>query len=52
NTFTEVLFSHRPGETVDVTVQRGDEEIQTQVTLGQREQLLPEGCFSGGGTLP
>ncbi len=52
NTFTEVLFAHRPGETVDVTLQRGDEEIQTQVTLGQREQLLPEECFGGGGSLP
>ncbi len=52
NTFSEVLYTHLPGDTVDVTVQRGDEEIQTQVTLGEREQLLPEECFTGGGGLP
>jgi 2-alkenal reductase len=35
----DVLFAHRPGDTVDVTIQRGDEEITLEVTLGER----PEG---------
>ncbi len=33
NSFSEVLFTHQPGETVDVLVQRGDEQITVQVTL-------------------
>jgi 2-alkenal reductase len=37
NPFVEVLFAHEPGETVEVTVQRGDEEITVEVTLGERE---------------
>lgn len=40
NTFSEVLFSHKPGETVDVTVQRGDEELNVQVTLANREDNI------------
>jgi 2-alkenal reductase len=37
NPFVEVLFAHEPGETVEVTVQRGDDEITVEVTLGERE---------------
>ena len=36
NPFVEVLFDHEPGETVEVTVQRGDEELAVEVTLGER----------------
>jgi 2-alkenal reductase len=46
NPFTEALFAHEPGETVEVTVRRGDEEFAAQVTLDRREQLLPEECFT------
>lgn len=46
NTLTEALFAHEPGETVDVTVRRGAEEVTNQVTLDRREQLLPAECFS------
>jgi 2-alkenal reductase len=35
-TFTEALFSHRPGDTVVVTVLRGNQERQFDVTLGER----------------
>ena len=35
-TFTEALFSHAPGETVSVTVLRGREQRQFDVTLGAR----------------
>jgi 2-alkenal reductase len=34
--FTEALFSHEPGETVDVTINRAGEEQQVQVTLAER----------------
>ncbi|HEY7036447.1 MAG TPA: trypsin-like peptidase domain-containing protein [Thermomicrobiales bacterium] len=34
--FTEALFPHKPGETVAVTLQRGDQQLTEQVTLGQR----------------
>ena len=34
--FIEILFDHEPGDTVSVTVQRGDETIETQVTLAER----------------
>jgi S1-C subfamily serine protease len=33
NSFAEVLFAQRPGETVDVLIQRGDEQQTVQVTL-------------------
>jgi 2-alkenal reductase len=46
NSLTEALFAHEPGETIDVTVRRGDEEITEQVTLDRREELLPPECFS------
>lgn len=36
NPFVEVLFDHEPGETVDVLIQRGDEQFTVQVTLGER----------------
>jgi 2-alkenal reductase len=34
--FTEVLFSHQPGDTVDVVIQRGDDQQTVSVTLGER----------------
>jgi len=34
--FNELLFEHRPGDTVPVTVLRGDEEFDLEVTLGER----------------
>ncbi len=36
NSFAEVLFAHEPGETVEATVQRGDEQLEIAVTLGER----------------
>ncbi len=36
--FSEVLFEHKPGETVDVAIHRGGEEITLQVTLGERSE--------------
>ncbi len=36
NSFFELLFEHEPGETVQVTVLRGDEEQTFDVTLGER----------------
>ena len=36
NTYTEVLFSYRPGETVEAKVRRGDEELTIPVTLRER----------------
>ena len=51
NPFTEALFAHEPGETVEATVQRGDEQLAVQVTLGRREELLPPECFAEG-TVP
>jgi len=35
NPFTEVLFNHEPGETVEVLIQRGDEQLTVEVTLGE-----------------
>ena len=40
HSFQEVLFSHKPGETVTVDIQRGDEEKTVQVTLGERPKDL------------
>jgi S1-C subfamily serine protease len=34
--FTEVLFSHKPGDTVDVTLNRNGQEQTVQVKLAQR----------------
>ena len=36
NSFTEILFAHQPGDTVEVTIQRGDEQQTVEVTLGER----------------
>ncbi len=36
NSLIEVLFSHEPGETVTARVQRGDEELTLDITLGER----------------
>ena len=33
NPFVEVLFDHEPGDTVEVLIQRGDEQITVEVTL-------------------
>ena len=44
NSFVEVLFAHEPGETVEATVQRGDEEITVEVTLGERPPADPALC--------
>jgi 2-alkenal reductase len=32
----EFLFEHQPGDSVELTVQRGQEELKVQVTLGER----------------
>jgi S1-C subfamily serine protease len=37
-TFTEALFAQSPGDTVTVTVLRGNEEIQFEVTLAGRQE--------------
>jgi len=37
NTFSEILFSHKPGETVDVVILRGDAQQTVQVTLAERK---------------
>ncbi len=36
SSFNELLFEHRPGETVPVTLLRGNREVQVDVTLGER----------------
>ncbi|MDP9469631.1 MAG: trypsin-like peptidase domain-containing protein [Chloroflexota bacterium] len=36
NTLTEVLFAHEPGDIVTARVQRGDEELSVEITLGER----------------
>jgi 2-alkenal reductase len=36
NSLAEVLFSHSAGDEVDVDIQRGDQEMTVQVTLGER----------------
>jgi 2-alkenal reductase len=36
NPLEEFLFDHKPGDTVTLTIQRGDQSQQVQVTLGQR----------------
>ena len=37
NPFIEVLFNHEPGETVEVDLQRGDDERTVEVELGERD---------------
>jgi len=39
-TFSEALFNYKPGDKIDVTVNRGGKEITTQITLGERPQNL------------
>jgi 2-alkenal reductase len=34
--FEEFLFEYGPGDTAELTIQRGDEELQVEVTLGER----------------
>ncbi len=36
NSFSERLFEHMPGDTVDMSVRRGGEELSLPVTLGER----------------
>jgi 2-alkenal reductase len=36
NAFSKVLFSHKPGDTVTASIQRGSEQMDVQVTLGTR----------------
>ncbi|MCC6312658.1 MAG: trypsin-like peptidase domain-containing protein [Thermomicrobiales bacterium] len=36
DSFTELLFSHKPGDTVEVTLQRDGAEQKVNVTLGER----------------
>lgn len=36
NTLTEVLFAHEPGDVVTARIQRGDEELSVEITLGER----------------
>jgi S1-C subfamily serine protease len=38
NSFTEVLYAHKPGETVQVTIDRGGQTQSVDVTLGERPQ--------------
>jgi len=40
NSFTDLLLQHDPGDTVTVTVQRGGQEQDLQVTLGTRPDGL------------
>ncbi len=39
NSLTEALFAHEPGETVTVQLQRGSEQIETEVVLGERPEV-------------
>jgi 2-alkenal reductase len=36
NTFSEVLYAFSPGDTVEMTIQRGEEELTVEVTLDER----------------
>ena len=36
NPFVELLFQYSPGDTVPVSIQRGDQELQVDVTLAER----------------
>jgi 2-alkenal reductase len=40
DSFSEVLFEHKPGDTVEATIQRGNEQITLDVTLGERPNNL------------
>lgn len=35
NTLTEVLFAHQPGETVTASVQRDNQQLEVEITLGE-----------------
>ena len=39
--FTEGLFTHKPGDEVTITIQRGDNEVEKQVTLDERSASSP-----------
>ena len=36
NSFTEILFTHKPGETVSITIDRSGEQSSVDVTFGKR----------------
>jgi S1-C subfamily serine protease len=36
NVFAEVLFLHQPGDTVSVTLLRGDQSLTVPLTLSER----------------
>lgn len=36
NSFAELLFNHMPGDQVEMVIQRGDQQMTVQVTLGER----------------
>jgi 2-alkenal reductase len=38
NSFAEVLFAHRPGDTVEATILRDGDESTVEVTLGERPE--------------
>jgi 2-alkenal reductase len=40
--FTEALFPHQPGDQVKVELQRGDQQLSKDVTLGQRPAATTE----------
>jgi S1-C subfamily serine protease len=39
-TFSEALFNYAPGDTVELTIVRGDETITLEITLGDRGDNL------------
>jgi 2-alkenal reductase len=41
-TFSEALFNYAPGDDIDLTIQRGDEELTVTVTLGNRATELDQ----------
>jgi 2-alkenal reductase len=38
NPFVEILFDHEPGDTVEVLIQRGDEQLTVEVTLTELDE--------------
>jgi S1-C subfamily serine protease len=38
--FTEALFEHKPGETVPITIVRDGEQIEVEITFGERPDDL------------
>jgi 2-alkenal reductase len=41
-TFSEALFHYKPGDTIEVTVKRGDKDMTVKVTLGDRSKALSQ----------